>query len=142
MQRRDFLHGMGLLAAGTAGAAPLPASAGRIPGRAAGTAVRLSLNAYSFNVPLRDGSMTVDDMITFCTWDGGYLVSEYQWEKAARGAAPDVRRNAWGDADGSCTEHPWMGCRDWPFAMTSFPRSVSPYGMRLISSLFEATSTW
>lgn len=68
MHRRDFLHGMGVLAAGSAaaGAAPAPSPAARIPGRAAGTAVRLSLNAYSFNVPLRDGSMSIDDMIAFC----------------------------------------------------------------------------
>ena len=56
---------MGLLAAGSmVEAAPTPAP--RFPGRTAGTAVRLSLNAYSFNVPLRDGSMSVDDMIAFC----------------------------------------------------------------------------
>jgi sugar phosphate isomerase/epimerase len=65
MRRRHFLQGMGLLAAGSAAEAS-PAPAPRIPGRAAGTGTRLSLNAYSFNVPLRDGSMSVDDMITFC----------------------------------------------------------------------------
>ena len=64
MRRRDLLHGLGLLAAGSAAAAPQPAP--RLPGRTPGTAVRLSLNAYSFNVPLRDGSMSVDDMIDFC----------------------------------------------------------------------------
>jgi sugar phosphate isomerase/epimerase len=69
-RRRHFLRGMGLLAGAAASkpldAAPLTAPATRIPGRTAGTAVRLSLNAYSFNVPLRDGTMSVDDMIAFC----------------------------------------------------------------------------
>jgi sugar phosphate isomerase/epimerase len=66
MERRVFLQGMGVLAAGSTGAFALPVPAPRIPGRAPGTAVRLSLNAYSFNVPLRDGTMTVADMIAFC----------------------------------------------------------------------------
>lgn len=53
MQRRAFLRGVGLLAAGVADRAP-------------GTGLRLSLNAYSFNAPLSDGSMSVGDLIAFC----------------------------------------------------------------------------
>jgi len=66
MQRRAFLHGMGLFAAGSAGAAALPADDAGVAGRAPGSGVRLSLNAYSFNRPLRDGSMSVDDVLDFC----------------------------------------------------------------------------
>ena len=29
--------------------------------------LKISLNAYSFNAPLRDGSMTIDDMLEFCS---------------------------------------------------------------------------
>jgi sugar phosphate isomerase/epimerase len=29
--------------------------------------LKISLNAYSFNVPLRDGSMSIDDMLEFCS---------------------------------------------------------------------------
>jgi sugar phosphate isomerase/epimerase len=29
--------------------------------------LKLSLNAYSFNIPLRDGSMSLDDMLAFCS---------------------------------------------------------------------------
>ena len=32
----------------------------------AGTRSKIGLNAYSFNTPLRDGSMTLDDMIELC----------------------------------------------------------------------------
>jgi sugar phosphate isomerase/epimerase len=28
--------------------------------------LKISLNAYSFNIPLRDGSMSIDDMLEFC----------------------------------------------------------------------------
>ena len=75
MQRRAFLHGMGLITAGSAGAAakgvaaPVPGDPS-VAGRAAGTGVRLSLNAYSFNHPLRDGAMSVSDAIEFCARHG------------------------------------------------------------------------
>lgn len=84
------------------------------------------------------------DAITFCTWDGGTLPTEYQWEKAARGAAPSAPRNSWGDADGDCMHHPWMGCATVPFAITptAFPAAVSPYGVRLMGSWAERTSTY
>ncbi len=97
--------------------------------------------------PLEDDQWVIgiveSHMMAFCEWDGGYLVSEYQWEKAARGPAPDARLNSWGDDPGGCNEHPWMGCRDWPVAVAgAFPGAVSPYGVRLMGSLWEGTSTW
>jgi sugar phosphate isomerase/epimerase len=33
-------------------------------------ALKISLNAYSFNTPLRDGSMTLDDLLNFCADTG------------------------------------------------------------------------
>jgi len=38
--------------------------------RLAGTRVRLGLNSYSFNRPLRDGSMTLSDVILYCARHG------------------------------------------------------------------------
>lgn len=38
--------------------------------RLAGTRVRIGLNAYSFDKPLRDGSMTLSDVIAFCARHG------------------------------------------------------------------------
>lgn len=54
------------------------ASAGTIPSlaaqpraaRLAGSGVRLGLNVYSFNQPLRDGSMTLADAVRFCAEHG------------------------------------------------------------------------
>jgi sugar phosphate isomerase/epimerase len=65
MERRAFLHGVGLLAGSAASGAPAARATG-IADRTPGTAVRLSLNAYSFNGPLADGSMSVADLIAFC----------------------------------------------------------------------------
>jgi len=38
--------------------------------RVSGTRVRLGLNAYSFNEPLRAGTMTLDDVVEFCAQHG------------------------------------------------------------------------
>ncbi len=48
-------------------AAALPAAAAPpLPQRLPGAGVRLGLNVYSFNQPLRDGSMTLFDAVRFC----------------------------------------------------------------------------
>ncbi|MEJ5370202.1 MAG: sugar phosphate isomerase/epimerase family protein [Bryobacteraceae bacterium] len=48
-------------------AAPLPAlAAPPLPQRLPGAGVRLGLNVYSFNQPLREGSMTLFDAVRFC----------------------------------------------------------------------------
>lgn len=41
-----------------------------LPDRTGGVKTKISLNAYSFNTPLRNGSMTVDDMLDFCATQG------------------------------------------------------------------------
>ncbi len=53
------------------GALGLPAAFAqrRVP-RVAGVGVRLGLNAYSFNAPLRDGSMTLMDVVDYCAGHG------------------------------------------------------------------------
>ncbi len=79
--------------------------------------------------------------VAFCAWDGGALINEYQWEKAARGAAPDTRLRPWGDAVGDCAHHPWTGCNLGVFPVDSFPASVSPFGVRLLGSLLEWTAS-
>ena len=78
----------------------------------------------------------------FCEWEGGTLATEFQWEKAARGALPDLRRHSWGDDAGSdCRFHPWMGCETRPLREADFPMAISPHGARLMGSEQELTST-
>lgn len=70
--RRHFIQGLGGLAATTAGLSVFPpaARAGTRVARTAGLKLKLSLNAYSFNQPLRAGKMTLDDVIRFCAEQG------------------------------------------------------------------------
>ncbi len=60
LPRRDFFaRTLGLL---TAAAALSPAKVAREPG----VKLRLALNAYSFDKPLKAGSMTLEDVVHFC----------------------------------------------------------------------------
>lgn len=58
--RRSFLRTA--IAAGMPGVAAAGARVARNPG----ASLRLALNAYSFNQPLRDGKMTLEDVVDFC----------------------------------------------------------------------------
>jgi len=59
--RRKFL------ALAAAGLSPLDSFGAQLPiRRVGGPQVKISLNAYSFNRPLSDGTMTLDDLLEFC----------------------------------------------------------------------------
>jgi sugar phosphate isomerase/epimerase len=60
VSRRGFLAGS-LAAAG----APVVAAERKVP-RDSGTHYRIGLNAYSFNAPLRAGTMTLEDVVHYC----------------------------------------------------------------------------
>ena len=64
INRRNFLF----RTAGAAAAAGLPAAAK--VAREPGVKLKLGLNAYSFDKPLRDGSMTLTDAVHFCAQHG------------------------------------------------------------------------
>jgi sugar phosphate isomerase/epimerase len=64
IDRRRFLG----RSAGLVAAAAIPAPA-RV-GRESGVKLKLGLNAYSFNAPLREGSMTLTDAVHFCAQHG------------------------------------------------------------------------
>jgi len=72
MHRRRFLSAaLGTTALAVAGTpfAGRAAAQGRVS-RSVGTRVRLGLNAYSFNEPLRAGTMTLDDVVDYCAQHG------------------------------------------------------------------------
>src|SRR5215831_859442 len=60
----------GFIAAGAAAlAGPRAAGKGEVA-RRPGTHVRIGLNAYSFNAPLRAGKMTLEDAVDYCAQHG------------------------------------------------------------------------
>jgi len=67
MRRRSFLKqsaGFAALSAASS-ASGAPTSGGKAP-RRGGVRTKIGLNAYSFNRPLMDGKMTLDDVVDFC----------------------------------------------------------------------------
>lgn len=62
------LSAAAMLAAGPAATGFLSAQ-GRVS-RTGGARVRIGLNAYSFNEPLRAGTMTLDDLVDYCAQQG------------------------------------------------------------------------
>jgi len=68
MRRRQFLAGALRVAAVSAPAGT--AFAQRKVARASGVRVKLGLNAYSFNQPLTQGSMTLADVVDYCAAHG------------------------------------------------------------------------
>ncbi len=93
--------------------------------------------------------VTFEQAERFCSWIGGHVPSEYEWEKAARGT--DGRVYPWGDEeptlDNDLANVPMYVDADGNgndlFPVGTFPKGVSPYGMLdMAGNVWEWTSTW
>lgn len=88
-----------------------------------------------------------DEAEVFCSWLADktgkqiQLLTEAQWEKAARGT--DQRRYPWGNEAPDCTKADFAGCLGKTAAVGSYLSGISPYGIHdMAGNVGEWCSDW